>query len=571
MSEKVTTDVLVIGCGGAGCRAALEARQAGAEVAMVTKGGFGKSGTTAYRVADTAGFNLADGLIDGEDSPQEHYKDIMEAALGMAYEGLARTLIAESLSTGEYLKKMGVHFEIDPQTGNYIEVRGCFASRPRMHILKGHGEPIIRALGKAVRDSVIKIYEYIMITSLVVTDGKCVGAIGLDRDGNILAFEAKCVILATGGAGQLFSNTLTPGDITGDGYALGLKAGAELVNMEFMQAVVGTVAPTRNQLNNFVWCAKPKMVNADGEEFLYKYLPSRVTVDECLEDKSGHFPFSTRDRSRFLEIGIQKEIQAGRCSAGGGVFLDLRDITDQRVSALSGDSPLVKVWPLIKEFMAQRGFDIAHKPVEVACFAHAINGGLKIDSFGRCSIEGLYAAGETAGGPHGADRLGGNMLLTCQVFGARAGQDAARRAREVDFAGLAEGIIKDEERRLMAFSGNGATSIADLRSQLRELAQRTLIVIRNEQLLQEALGSLADIKTCLPQVNLSDKKQLVEFLELENLLLVGEVIATAARMRRESRGSHYREDYPELDPDMNYRLIAGLRGKDLWITPENEG
>jgi len=215
------TDVLIIGSGGAGCRAALEAHDSGARVTLVTKGGFGKSGTTAFRVADTAGYNMADGIVDPADNPKTHFEDIMRAALGMAYEELAWILAREAPSTASFLESLGVEFEKDPATGGYIEVTGCFASRPRMHLLKDHGERVIRALIPAIRKREIAVVEQTAISRILVRNGQCAGAMGVDREGNPVVFRAKAVILASGGAGQLFKYTLTPKDITGDGYALG--------------------------------------------------------------------------------------------------------------------------------------------------------------------------------------------------------------------------------------------------------------------------------------------------------------------------------------------------------------
>ena len=253
------TEVLIVGSGGAGCRAALEAFHEGAQVTLITKGRFGKSGTTAFRVADTAGYNLADGEVDPEDNPEVHFEDILRAGKGMAYEELANVLATEALETGPYLESLGVHFEKELSSNRFIEVTGCFASRPRMHILKDHGKQIINALVQEIERSSIDIIERTCIFELLVSEGVCTGALGVGPTGEIEVFKAKTVVLGCGGAGQLFKYTLTPPDITGDGYGLGLRAGAELVNMEFMQVVLGTLRPTRNQFNTYLWCARPPL------------------------------------------------------------------------------------------------------------------------------------------------------------------------------------------------------------------------------------------------------------------------------------------------------------------------
>ncbi|KJS20162.1 MAG: hypothetical protein VR72_15745 [Clostridiaceae bacterium BRH_c20a] len=572
MSATYQTDVLVIGSGGAGCRAALEAFRAGADVIIVAKGAFGKSGTTAFRVADTAGYNFADGIVDPNDSPEIHYQDIIKAGLGMTYEELAKILSEEAMETGPYLEGLGVEFQKDPSTGRYIEVRGCFSTKPRMHVLKDHGEPIIKALEKEINGHPIKIHEHTMITKLLVSNGTCFGAVGLDKEGEPVVFQAKTVIIAAGGAGQLFKYTLTPPDITGDGYALGLSAGADLVNMEYMQVVVGTVNPTKNQLNAFLWCARPKLLNGSEEEFLGNYLPEGMTEDMVMEAKSTHFPFSTRDNSRFIEIAIQKEILEGRGTAQSGVYVDLTGINDEVVNTLPDDSPLPKVWPIVKEFMAQRGFKIETEPIQVGCFAHAINGGLKIDEWGRTTISGLYAAGEVAGGPHGADRLGGNMLLTCQVYGARAGKDAALKADRSSYNQIPEEQVKIEIARLLKMSGGeGMQKTDELKARLQDAMWKGVLVVRSEESLNKTLDELKSLREEINNSSIASKDAVKATLELENLIDIGEVITRVALFRRETRGSHYREDYPEIDPKWETKLLVRKNSETgLVIIKENQ-
>jgi succinate dehydrogenase/fumarate reductase flavoprotein subunit len=554
-------DVLVLGSGGAGCRAAFEADLAGARVALVTKGLLGRSGTTAFKVADTAGYNAADGVVDPSDNPQRHFEDIMAAGLGMAYEDLAWILAAEAPATLSYLENLGVKMEKDPDTGQYIEVKGCFASRPRMHLLRGHGEPIIKAMVPMIRSTPVQVFERTIISRLLVRDGACIGAVGVNPQGEPVVFKAKSTILCCGGAGQLFTYTLTPQDITGDGYALGLRAGADLVNMEFMQVVLGTVAPTRNQLNTFLWCGKPQLLARDGKPLLEKYLPHGITMEGCMEDKATHFPFSTRDASKFIEIAVQKEMLSGAERDRESVLLDLTGITDEVVGALPKSSPLPKVWLVVKEFLRSRGFSIETKPFPIACFAHAVNGGVKIDNNAESTVRGLYAAGEAAGGPHGADRLGGNMLVTCQVFGARAGKAAARRAMKVDMPSLPNGEIAEEIRRLTRLRGRkGSLSPDQLKAGVQDAMWRGVLVVRNKRKLSATLERLEEIKDQATGVEISSHEALVDYLELETLLTVGKAVTCAALRREESRGSHYREDYPEMDPRWDRRIL--LRYED---------
>ena len=556
MIENKETDVLVIGSGGAGCRTALEAFQSGAQVTIVTKGAFGKSGTTAFRVADTAGFNFADGVVDPKDNSSKHYEDIIRAGMGMAYEDLASVLSKEAINTAPYLESLGVHFEKDPSTNQYIELTGCFASRPRMHILKDHGEQIIRAMVPEIWKYPIQIVEHTFISCLLLQGDRCVGAVGISSDGNIVIFHAKVVVLACGGAGQLFKYTLTPSDITGDGYALGLRAGAMLINMEFMQVVLGTIYPTKNQINTFLWCARPRLVNSKGNTILERYLPEGVTPEQCMDDKSKHFPFSSRDNSKYIEIAVQKELLKEEGSSQSEVYIDLTGITDDMISTLPENSPLPKVWPIVRDFMEKRGFAIHKEPVRLACYAHAINGGLKVDIHGRTTTPGLFAVGEVAGGPHGADRLGGNMLVTCQVFGARAGREAAKESVNIERSSLPKDQVDAEIMRFNDISEQkGPLTVEALKDRLREAMWKGVLVVRSHDKLTNTINELDQIKDDIQRVNIDGLKDIKSILELENMIDISKAIALSALHRKESRGSHYREDFPETDSAWRKRIL----------------
>lgn len=567
---NLKTDVLVIGSGGAGCRAAIEAYDAGASVVIVTKGILGQSGTTAFKVADTAGYNWADGEVDPADTPEVHFRDIVDAGLGMAYEELAWILAQEAPSTGFYLENLGVHFEKDPITGKYIEVKGCFASRPRMHILKGHGEKIIQALIREIQKRRIVVIKKTAVFHLLIKDAQCVGALGIDFEGAYFHFEAKSVVLACGGAGQLFKYTLTPKDITGDGYALGFLAGADLVNMEYMQVVLGIMHPKYTQFNTFLWCARPQLLDSKNEDLLKKYLPKDISAEECMEDKSKHFPFSTRDKSRYIEIAVQKEMISNPNNADKAVFIDLTKTTDDFVNALPQGNPLSKVWPLIKDYYKNHGVPMETQLIPIGCFAHAINGGLKIDGNGRTTIKGLYAAGEVAGGPHGADRLGGNMLASCQVFGARAGKAAAKDA--ANLTGLFNSpkkFITEKIKKIDKFWGQkGDIQPDEIKNKIKEIMWKGALVVRREETLESTIRTLAAIENDIQHVSIRNAYDIISVLESKHLLVVGLAICKAALHRKESRGSHYREDYPYINSFWNKRIILNYKEGEISIFEE---
>lgn len=545
--QRVSTEVLVIGGGGMAGRAAIEASRRGARVAMVMKGKFGTSGTSAARVAEAAGYNVADGLVDPADNPAEHLKDILAAAAGTCDERLARLVAEEAPATLRELERMGVPFHRDGD--RYLEVTGCFATRPRMHIIPGHAEPIVAAQRKEILARGIPVYEHTMITTLLVHEGACVGAVGLREDGTLVLFQAAATILGTGGAGKLFLHNLNPPDITGDGYALGYRAGAELVNMEFMQAGPGIVHPVHNTLNAWLLALYPRLTNGLGEEFLPRYLPPAWTLRQCLEARSTHYPFSVYDGSQYFDIAIQKELTAGRGGRHGGVWLDLRGCRPEDLPDTARGRDVRRLYGITREYIRKNyDVDIAEQPIEIACIGHAINGGLRIEPTGETTLPCLYAGGETAGGPHGADRLGGNMNLTCQVFGRRAGWSAAERARARGIPSVGADLLAAERARLLARRARrGALGAGQLKRRIQECMWRHLLIVRSDAGLRACLTEVERLRAEAAHLNAEGPTQLMGALEVDNLLTVAEIMARAALLRTESRGSHYREDYPMRD------------------------
>ncbi|HYL81678.1 MAG TPA: FAD-binding protein [Candidatus Acidoferrum sp.] len=545
--STVSADVLVIGGGGMAGRAAIEASRHGARVTMVMKGVFGKSGTSAAKVAEAAGYNVADGLVDPADTPEEHFKDILAAAAGTCDERLARLVAEGAPGTLRELEGMGVPFHMDGD--HYLEVTGCFATRPRMHIIPGHAEPIVAAQRREILGCGVPIHEQTMITSLLVQDGACLGAVGLDARGDLTVFQAAATVLGTGGAGRLFLHNLNPADITGDGYALGYRAGAELVNMEFMQTGPGIVHPVHNTLNAWLLALYPRLSNGPGEEFLERYLPADWSARQCLDSRSGHYPFSVYDGSQYFDIAIQKELTAGRGTPRHGVYLDLSGTREEDIPDTPRGRDARRLYGITRQWIQKtHGVDIAEQPIEIACFGHAINGGLRIEPSAESTVSCLYAGGETAGGPHGADRLGGNMNLTCQVFGKLAGRSAAERARERGVPSISAALLASEADRLEKLGAHrGSLTPPGLKRRLQECMWRHLLVVRSDTSLRACLAEVDDLRGQMADLSMEGPAQLAGALELESLLSVAEIMARAALLRTESRGSHYREDYPQRD------------------------
>lgn len=542
--KRMQTDVLVIGGGGAAARAALEAAGEGAKVTMVLKGAFTKSGATAYKVSEMAGFNAGDGAVDPDDSPAEHYNDIMDAANGMSLPRLSKIVANEAIDTLKTLESWGVPFEHDG--GSYLEFKSCFSKRPRTHVIKGHGEPIMEALDRRLQDCPnVRIVENAMAAELLMKDGCCVGAILARADGEISVISAAAVIMATGGAGQVFEKNLNPVDITGDGYALGFRAGAALMNMEFMQAGIGISHPITSLLNAYIWSGMPVLRNRKGEDFITSALPEGISLKQVMTEHANHFPFSCSDNSYLLETLIQKELLEGNGTAENGIYMDLTHMTDDYIASVEEVSGLKKMWPIARAYYESQNVHVLKEPVQIACFAHAINGGLMIDEQAQTTLEGLYAAGETAGGPHGADRLGGNMLLTCQIYGKIAGRQAARRAKTMhpEFIGDSELSAQAANIKDLLYRD---IDCAHIKKALQADAQKHLLIRRTE----EGLTSLlSHIDGWMAEMQASPRRDILnlENLELKNLLTSARLMAKAAQMRRESRGAHYRADYPAIN------------------------
>lgn len=556
MIPTIDTDVLVVGGGGAGARAALAAAESGARVVLALKGLLGTSGATAYRVASVAGFQAATGLADPDDTPEEHFNDIVRAAQGMCDERLARLVAAEAPKALQDLVARGV--DLDTEDGRPVVSTGCFASRPRMYWIRGHGHSIVGVLKPAILARGVDVRERVVVTSLLVAGGACAGATLLDRDGRLVAVRAGATILCTGGAARLFAPSLVPPEITGDGYALAYRAGADLANLEFIQYGFGVVRPVTYLLTGPLWHLVPEMRNASGDSVLPRYLPAGVTPEACADARATHYPFSSRRPDCFVDVAAHTEVLEGRGTERGGVLLDFRNTGARRARL---PATVGRRWEYLRQTLGEHGVDPEDTPLEVSLFGHAFNGGVRIDEWGRSTLEGLYAAGEAAAGPHGADRLGGNMLMTSQVFGQRAGHAAATAALAAAPRALDGAMLDAEAARLDGMRRPaGGHRLGDLLDRLQRRMWR-IAIVRHERSLSECLQDIAEVEAALPAAQVDGPDDLRHALELENLLLVGRLVATAALARRETRGSHYRADYPETD-DAAWRRSLVFRRVD---------
>lgn len=550
MSETMCFDVLVVGGGGAALRAALSAWQNGAKTALLCKKEAGKSGATYYSVAEVGAFNVPDGSMDPTDSPEAFYQDMVDASLGMACLPLCKVLAERAEDALKDLEVMSGGEVFSKKDGAFNVYQACFSTKPRSHVVENHFKPILKALRKEIQKTDITVLNDLQVVDLLVGEQGVGGVLTLGQDQKPMVIHAKSVVLATGGASRLFHRNMYPADITGDGYAMAYRAGARLANMEFIQAGIGVAYPFINLFGNYLWKAFPHIRNAKGEDILLKYGGSEQAERDALEQKT-HFPFSTRDASKLIEIAVQSEINAGNGTENGNVYLDFLDTDFQTL--LTEDPAFASMWKFTYEWHKEKGIDFYRQPIEISCFAHAINGGILIDENAESSIPGLFAAGEAASGPHGADRLGGNMSVTCQVFGKIAGDSAAKRAKAMDAYIDVEAEEKRLTSQLNACKTGYHADLDELLDTLRRESDKALLIVRDEKGLLEYQETLHAIEGTLLLGCLS--QDLGKLFQLKNLVTTGEMIASAALKRKESRGSHYRKDYPEMDPKQNEMII----------------
>jgi succinate dehydrogenase/fumarate reductase flavoprotein subunit len=563
-------DVLVIGGGAAGTRAAVAAAESGARTAMVLKTEVGRSGSTCFPAHGPHGsaYQAADGCSHADgDSPDRHFDDIMTAGLGMTDPRLARILADEAPDRLAELISWGFIPDPEPCGRDRPHWAGysCFGSFPRAHgiwdVSAGHAGALVTAAASRLQALGVTVMPHTLVSDLLVQDGGCVGALALETDGDAFVLQAPSVILTCGGAGQLFPAATASREATGDGYAMALRAGAKLVNLEFMQFMARGLPDSGPVL----WMLYPQVRNAHGEEVLGRYLPAGVDAEQACECRTLHYPFSSRDASGWLDIAIRSEAMAGR-GIGPRAALTLNyDNPVSRARARDGKRPRPQHhWP-----GAPGPVPFPVQAAKVTHAAHAINGGVLISATGQSSIDGIYAAGETAAGAHGADRLGGNMLPNAQVFGRRAGQHAAERARgtQPDVRRATLSAPLDRLQRLQSRRGHRRAKKVKLA--LQEINARSLYVVRSEEGLIHHEHEISRLRHhVLPEIDTAQPAELWGAIEAENMLTVSHMMGAAACMRTESRGGHFRSDHPRRDEAWSEAIVQRWEDGQLRLRRE---
>jgi succinate dehydrogenase / fumarate reductase flavoprotein subunit len=574
-------DVLVIGAGGAGLRAAIEASAAGLNVGIVTKSLLGK----AHTVMAEGGIAAAMANVDDRDNWKVHFADTMRGGQYINNWRMAELHAREAPDVVRELEAWGAVFDRTAD-GRILQRNFGGHKYPRLvHVGDRTGLEMIRTLQDAGIHRGIDVHMECTVLTLLLDDGRVAGAFGYDRErGRFLLFPAKAVVLATGGIGRAYKITSNSWEYTGDGLNLAYHAGAALMDMEFVQFhPTGMVWPPSVQgilVTEGVRGDGGILTNKEGRRFMFDDIPEAYraqTADNEEEgwrytqgDKNARRPpeLLTRDH---IARAIMREIREGRGSPHGGVFLDIAWIKQRLPHA--AEYIKRKLPSMYQQFKQLADIDITREPMEVGPTTHYMMGGVKVDAETQMStVPGLFAAGECAAGLHGANRLGGNSLSDLLVFGKRAGRHAACFAQQNAAARIDEGQVERAAGlALEPFNradGSGAAGPYQIQHDLQAMMQDLVGIVRTEREMALSLEEIAKLQQRAAHVAVYGNREYNPgwhtALDLPNLLTVSEAIARAALERKESRGAHFREDYPAKDPafaKINIILRKGPAGE----------
>jgi len=595
-------DVLVIGAGGAGLRAAIEASAAGVSVGLVCKSLLGK----AHTVMAEGGMAAALANVDDRDGWQTHFADTMRGGQYLNNWRMAELHAKEAPDRVRELEAWGAVFD-RTKDGRILQRNFGGHKYPRLaHVGDRTGLEMIRTLQDYGVHQGIDVHMECTVIELLLEGSRVVGAFAYDRErGRFRVFKAKAIVLASGGIGRAFKVTSNSWEYTGDGQALAYRAGAELIDMEFVQFhPTGMVWPPSVKgilVTEGVRGEGGVLRNSEGRRFMFDDIPElykHQTADNPEEgwiytqgDKNARRPPELLTRDHVARC-IVREIKEGRGSPHGGVFLDIAWIREKLPN--TAEHIKKKLPSMYHQFKQLAGIDITKEPMEVGPTTHYVMGGVRVDADSQMScVPGLFAAGEVAGGLHGANRLGGNSLSDLVVFGKRAGEFAAKFASENP-----DGVIDQEQldtAAKMALEPLERQGTGDgpfqLQYELQEMMQSQVGIVRNDEELRKALGELERLAERVKHVQTPGNREYNSgwhtALDLRNLMPVAEAVTRAAIERKESRGAHFREDHLGKDEqwgkttlvikkavdgsmEVRHEKIQGLRDDLQKIVEENQ-
>ncbi len=587
--ERHKYDILVIGAGGAGLRAAVEAREAGLRVAIICKSLFGK----AHTVMAEGGAAASMGNVNDNDNWMVHFRDTMRGGKFLNHYRMAELHAKESPDRIWELEMWGALFDRTKE-GKISQRNFGGHEYPRLaHVGDRTGLELIRTMQQRIvalqqqdardhgdAESHIKVYAELTITEILKENGKVAGAYGYWREtGSEVLFEAPAVILATGGVGKTFKITSNSWEGTGDGHALALKTGGNLVDMEFLQFhPTGMVWPPSVRgilVTESVRGEGGILTNNLGERFMFKYIPD-VFKDKYADnpEEADRWYLDQDNNRRPPELlprdevarAINTEVKAGRGTEHGGVFLDV----SKRISAEVIKKRLPSMW---HQFYELAGVDITKEAMEVGPTCHYVMGGVEVepDTAAAVGVPGLFAAGECAGGMHGSNRLGGNSLSDLLVFGRRAGIGAAAYVKSAGTPSVSEANIAAAASRIQApFTRTGGENPYKLHQELQEITHNLVGIIRTKTELDDAILKIADIRKRIQNVTVTGGREFnpgfhLSF-DLDNMLLIAESTAKSAVLREESRGGHTRDDFPTMSTKWRQlNNISSFNGSEVVV------
>jgi succinate dehydrogenase / fumarate reductase, flavoprotein subunit len=582
--DRYSCDVVVVGAGGSGLRAAIEARLRGQKTAIISKSLFGK----AHTVMAEGGVAAAMGNVNPADSWQVHFRDTMRGGKFLNNPRMAELHAREAPDRVWELEAWGALFDRTPD-GKISQRNFGGHEYPRLaHVGDRTGLEMIRTLQQKVvalqqedavefgdPEAMIKVFAETTITRLLTSDGRIVGAFGYFRDtGRFVFFETPAVVLATGGIGKAFKVTSNSWEYTGDGHALALLAGATLLNMEFVQFhpthMVWPLSVAGLLVTESVRGDGGVLRNSEGKRFMFDYVPDvfRPMYAETEEEADRWYDDQANNR-RPPELlprdevarSIRAEVKAGRGSPHGGVFLDI-------ASRRPAEEILRKLPSMYHQFKELADVDITREPMEVGPAQHYVMGGVEVDAdTGASRVPGLFAAGEVSGGMHGSNRLGGNSLSDLLVFGRRAGAGAAEYLEAIQARPAVSGeqLAAARTEALTPLARAGDENPYAVHAEVQQTMSDLVGIIRREEEIKTALAELEKLRERAAKVSAPGATAYNPgwhlALDLRNILLIAECVARAALERQESRGGHTRDDYPGMSPEWRkVNLVCSLDG-----------
>ncbi|GAA1947761.1 fumarate reductase/succinate dehydrogenase flavoprotein subunit [Amycolatopsis minnesotensis] len=592
--ERLNYDVVVIGAGGAGLRAVIEARERGLSVAVVCKSLFGK----AHTVMAEGGCAASMGNANANDNWQVHFRDTMRGGKFLNNWRMAELHAKEAPDRVWELETYGALFD-RTKDGRISQRNFGGHTYPRLaHVGDRTGLELIRTMQQKIvslqqedfakygdYEARVKVFAECTVTELLKDGDRISGAFGYWREsGRFILFETPAVVLATGGIGKSFKVTSNSWEYTGDGHALALRAGANLINMEFVQFhPTGMVWPPSVKgilVTEGVRGDGGVLKNSDGNRFMFEYVPDVFKGQYADSEEEADRWYADADNNRRtpdllprdeVARAINSEVKEGRGSPHGGVFLDI-------ASRMPAEEIRRRLPSMHHQFKELADVDITKEPMEVGPTCHYVMGGIEVDPDSASStVQGLFAAGECSGGMHGSNRLGGNSLSDLLVFGRRAGLGAADYVDSLEKRPEVSQSDVDNAAKvaLAPFERDPVRNPYTVHAELQQTMNDLVGIIRKAEEMSSALERLGELKEQAAVVGVEGHRQFNPgwhlALDLRNMLLVSECVAKAALQRTESRGGHTRDDFPKMDSKWrNTLLVCAADGDGVSVTPKEQ-